>query len=152
MQYWLFKSEPDTFGLDDLKRMKKSPWDGVRNYMARNYLRAMKPGDLGFFYHSRVDPPGIAGVCSVASLPYDDFTALDRQSKYFDPKSSTENNRWSLVDVEYVEHFAHFVTLEELKNHPRLKDMVVTRKGNRLSISPVQPAEWKVILALGRGK
>lgn len=152
MQYWLFKSEPDTFSLDHLKKMEKSPWDGVRNYMARNYLRAMKPGDLGFFYHSRVDPPGIAGVCKVVSPPYGDFTALDKKSKYYDPKSSAENNRWSLVDVEYVETFSHFVSLDELKNHPKLSEMVVARKGNRLSISPVQPDEWKVVLALGRGK
>lgn len=152
MQYWLFKSEPDTFSIDHLKKMQKSPWDGVRNYMARNFMRAMEPGDLGFFYHSRVDPPGIAGVCKVVSQPYDDFSALDKKSKYFDPKSSAESNRWSLVDVEYLETFPHFVTLEELKDHPKLKEMVVTRKGNRLSISPVQPAEWKVVLALGRGK
>lgn len=150
MAYWLLKSEPETFSLDDLKRMGKSPWDGVRNYQARNYLRSMKKGDLGFFYHSRVDPPGIAGLCKVVSKPYPDPTALDPKSKYYDEKSTPEDNRWSLVDVEYVEHFSHFVSLDELKRHPKLENMIVTRKGNRLSVSPVQPDEWKIVLKLGR--
>ena len=152
MAYWLFKSEPDSFSLDDLKQLGQSPWDGVRNYQARNYLRAMKPGDQGFFYHSRVDPPGIAGLCKVVSQPYPDPTALDPQSKYFDPKSSLDNQRWSLVDVAYLEHFSHFVTLNELKAHPKLESMLVTRKGNRLSITPVSAEEWKVVVKLGRVK
>ena len=152
MAYWLFKSEPDTFSLDDLQRLGHSPWDGVRNYQARNYLRAMKPGDQGFFYHSRVDPPGIAGLCKVISQPYADPTALDPKSKYFDEKSTPDNQRWSLVEVEYAEHFPHFVTLEQLRTHPKLGKMLVTRKGNRLSITPVEPDEWKVVLKLGRGK
>jgi predicted RNA-binding protein with PUA-like domain len=151
MAYWLFKSEPDTFSLDDLQRLGRSPWDGVRNYQARNYLRAMKPGDRGFFYHSRVDPPGIAGLCRVVSLPCADLTAHDPKSPYYDPKSSPDNPRWSLVEVAYEEHFSHFVTLEELRTHPRLAKMLVTRKGNRLSITPVEAEEWKVVLKLGRG-
>jgi len=152
MAYWLFKSEPDTFSLDHLQSMGQSPWDGVRNYQARNYLRQMKPGDLGFFYHSRVDPPGIAGTCRVISKPHDDATALDPKSKYFDPKSKAEANRWSLVDVQYEEHFPHFISLDQLKAHPKLENMIVTRKGNRLSISPVQADEWKIVLKLGRAK
>lgn len=152
MAYWLFKSEPETFSLDDLKRLGKSPWDGVRNYQARNYLRAMKKGDMGLFYHSRVDPPGVAGLCKVISKPYPDPTALDPKSNYFDEKSTEAENRWSLVDVEYLEHFPHFVTLDELKRHPKLESMIVTRKGNRLSVSPVQADEWKVVLKLGRGR
>ncbi len=150
MAYWLFKSEPDSFSLDDLKKQKRSPWDGVRNYQARNYLRTMGPGDLGLFYHSRIDPPGVAGICRVVSDPYPDDTALDPKSKYFDPKSTAAEPRWSLVDVEYVEHFPHFVSLDELKRTQGLEQMVVTRKGSRLSITPVQPAEWEIVLGLGR--
>ena len=152
MAYWLFKSEPESFSLDDLQKLGRSPWDGVRNYQARNYLRSMQPGDQGFFYHSRVNPPGIVGICTVVSQPYPDPTALDRSSKYFDEKSTAEQNRWSLVDVAYQEHLAHFVPLDRLRRHPRLETMVVTRKGSRLSITPVQADEWEVVLELGRGK
>lgn len=149
MAYWLFKSEPDSFSLDDLKRQRRSPWDGVRNYQARNYLRSMAPGDKVLFYHSRIDPPGVAGICRVVSEPYPDYTAHDLNSKYFDPKSTPEEPRWSLVEVEYLEHFSNFVSLDQLKKTPGLEQMVVTRKGSRLSITPVQPEEWEIVLRLG---
>lgn len=152
MAYWLFKSEPDTFSLDDLQRLGRSPWDGVRNYQARNYLRVMKPGDEGLFYHSRVDPPGVVGRCRVVSDPRPDLTALDPKSKYYDPKATPEDPRWSLVDVEYVEHFPQLLSLDELRAAKGLESMLVTRKGNRLSITPVDPKEWKVVLKLAGKK
>lgn len=148
MAYWLFKTEPETFSLDDLKRLGQSPWDGVRNYQARNYLRAMRPGDQGLFYHSRVEPPGVVGWCRVVSEPFADATALDPESKYFDPKSTSENNRWSLVEVAYGGAFSRLISLEELRQHPKLQSMLVTRKGNRLSITPVTADEWKVVMKL----
>ncbi len=151
MAYWLFKSEPETFSLADLQKMQRSPWDGVRNYQARNHIRSMEPGDLGFFYHSRLAVPGIAGILKVVSLPRPDPTALDPASPYFDPKSTPENNRWTLVEVEFGEVFPHFVNLEDIRKHSKLSSMVVARKGNRLSITPVTQSEWKVLVKLGRG-
>jgi predicted RNA-binding protein with PUA-like domain len=148
MQYWLFKSEPDTFSFEDLQRLGTSPWDGVRNYQARNYLRTMKPGDLGFFYHSRVSPPGVVGICKVVSEPRPDLSALDPACKYYDPKATQEDPRWTLVEVAYQEPLARFVTLEELKTHKSLHQMVVARKGSRLSITPVTAQEWKALLKL----
>ena len=148
MQYWLFKSEPDTFSFDDLKSMGQSPWDGVRNYQARNYIRTMKPGDLGFFYHSRVSPPGIVGICRVISEPKPDLSALDPKGKYYDPKATPEDPRWTLVDVAFEEPLKRFVALDELKEHKLLREMVVARKGSRLSITPVTPQEWKTLLKL----
>lgn len=148
MAYWLLKSEPETFSLDDLERLGKTPWDGVRNYQARNYLRAMKPGDQALFYYSNAEPSGVAGRCRVCSKPYPDPTAFDPESKYYDPKSSPENPTWFLVDVEFVERFPRLIPLAELKEQKALKDMVVTRKGNRLSVSPVTLKEWRAILKL----
>lgn len=151
MAYWLLKSEPESFSLCDLRRLQRSPWDGVRNYQARNYLRSMRPGDQALFYHSRVQPPGVAGLCRVVSEPYPDETALDPKSKYYDPKATPEDPRWTLVEVEFVEAFAHFVSLEQLKQTPGLEAMVVTRKGSRLSITPVTPQEWEIVVRLGGG-
>jgi predicted RNA-binding protein with PUA-like domain len=152
MNHWLFKSEPDCFSIDHLSQRRKQieHWDGVRNYQVRNMLRDdIKVGDLGFFYHSSCTPPGVAGIVQVVKEGYPDFTAWDINSDHFDPKSTPENPRWYMVDVKLVEKFPRFVTLEEIKNHPKLKQMLITRKGTRLSITPVTLQEWNVITKLG---
>ena len=149
MQYWLMKSEPDSYSIDDLQRDKSTPWNGVRNYQARNMMRdIMRKGDRAFFYHSNCGQPGIAGVMKVSRTAYPDFTALDPASDYFDPKSSNENPRWWMVDVAYARKFARIITLRELKQHPQLSNMVILRRGNRLSITPVTKNEWEFILEL----
>ncbi len=151
MHYWLFKSEPETFSIDDLsKRPKKTAhWDGVRNYQARNMLRdQIKVGDLAFFYHSNCTPPGIVGIMEIVKAGYPDFTAFDPESNYYDPRASQDNPRWFMVDVRFVKKFPHMILLDDLKNHSALRNMQVTRKGNRLSISSVTEKEWKTILGL----
>lgn len=149
MNHWLMKSEPDTFSIDDLKRKKREAWDGVRNYQARNFMRdGMRVGDAVFFYHSNCAEPGIAGIAEVASDAYPDPSQFDPKSKYFDPASSRDNPRWILVDVKFVKKLTRVITLDELKNHPKLEGMALLRKGNRLSVMPVDAAEWKYILGL----
>jgi predicted RNA-binding protein with PUA-like domain len=149
MKYWLMKSEPDTFSIDDLKRKKREAWDGVRNYQARNFMRDdMRVGDGVFFYHSNCAEPGIAGLAEVASDAYPDPSQFDPKSKYFDAGSSRDNPRWMLVDVKYVKKLKRVITLDELKNHSKLAGMTLLRKGNRLSVMPVDAAEWKYILGL----
>jgi predicted RNA-binding protein with PUA-like domain len=151
MKYWLMKSEPETFSIDDLaKRPKKTEfWDGVRNYQARNMMRdEMKLGDLAFFYHSNCTPPGIAGIVKVAKEAYPDTTALDPKSKYFDPKASKENPRWFAVEVQLVEKFDELIPLNDLRQNPKLKDMQILAKGNRLSITPVSKKEWDAVLKM----
>lgn len=153
MNYWLFKSEPSCFSIDDLSRRPKqtSPWDGVRNYQVRNMLRdEIKPGDLGLFYHSSCTPPGVAGIVEVVKKGYPDHTAWDIQSEHFDPKSTPDNPRWYMVDVKLVKKFPRFITLDEIKKNPKLKNMLILRKGNRLSITSVTPQEWKAILELAK--
>jgi predicted RNA-binding protein with PUA-like domain len=147
MSYWLMKSEPDEFSIDDLVRAPKktTPWFGVRNYQARNYMRdAMRPGDGVLFYHSSCEVPGIAGLAEVAGAPHPDETQFDPKSPYFDPKSTRENPRWVLVDVKLVRK-TRLLSLEELRAHGQLADMVILRRGNRLSVTPVTAAEWKYI-------
>jgi predicted RNA-binding protein with PUA-like domain len=151
MKRWLFKSEPETFGIDHLaKRPKQTePWDGVRNYQVRNMLRdEIKVGDKAFFYHSNCTPPGIVGIIEVVKAGYPDHTQFNPESKYYDPKSTPENPRWFLVDVRFVKKFDRMFTLEELKEHPLLENMVVIRRGSRLSITPVTKEEWKVITGM----
>ncbi|APZ41866.1 EVE domain-containing protein [Acidihalobacter ferrooxydans] len=149
MQYWLMKSEPDVFGIDDLARVRREPWDGIRNYQARNFMRdQMQIGDRVFFYHSNAEPIGIAGIMRIASAPYPDRTAFDPEAKYYDPKSDPDNPRWHLVDVEFERKFRRIITLAELREHPELEEMQLLRKGNRLSIMPVEPAHWDFILGL----
>ena len=149
MKYWLMKSEPDTFSIDDLKRKKREAWDGVRNYQARNFMRDdMRVGDGVFFYHSNCAEPGIAGLAEVASDAYPDPSQFDPKSQYFDPGSSRDNPRWMLVDVKFVKKLGRVITLDELKNHPKIAGMTLLRKGNRLSVMPVDAAEWKYILGL----
>jgi predicted RNA-binding protein with PUA-like domain len=152
MNYWLMKSEPDVFSFQDLKKRpdKKEPWNGVRNYQARNFMRdEMRPGDLIFFYHSSCAIPGIAGIAKVASKPYPDETQFDKKSEYFDPKATEEKPRWFLVDVAY-EQDINFISLEELKGHPELATMRLLQRGNRLSILPVTAQEFKFIMKLGK--
>jgi predicted RNA-binding protein with PUA-like domain len=149
MNYWLMKSEPDTFSIDDLKRKKREAWDGVRNYQARNFMRDdMRVGDGVFFYHSSCPEPGIAGLAEVASDAYPDPSQFDPKSHYFDPGSSRDDPRWMLVDVKFVKKLPHVITLDELKTHKKLADMRLLRKGNRLSVMPVTAAEWTYILGL----
>jgi predicted RNA-binding protein with PUA-like domain len=149
MAYWLMKSEPDVYGIDDLARDQREPWDGIRNYQARNMMRDdMKVGDEVFFYHSNCKEPGIVGIMKVASKPYPDPTQFDRKSKYFDPKSSQDNPRWVLVDVRFVRKLKRNITLAELKETKGLDGLILTRKGNRLSIMPVEKKHWNKILSL----
>jgi predicted RNA-binding protein with PUA-like domain len=151
MQYWLMKSEPDEFSITDLKNRpgKKEPWNGVRNYQVRNFIRdEMRPGDLAFFYHSNCNPPGIAGIMQVTSVPRPDPTALDKHSKYFDAGSSSDKPRWFLVDVKYKRQFKRIITLKELREQVALKGMQLLQKGNRLSIMPLTSKEWDYILGL----
>ena len=154
MQYWLMKSEPDTFSLQDLESRpeQREPWDGVRNYQARNFMRdEMRFGDLVLFYHSNTKPPGVVGLAEVVSDPYPDPTAFDKNSKYYDPKSKKENPTWILVDVGFKAHFKTGVTLEMMKAMPELQSMRVLQKGNRLSITPVTQEEYQAITQLGLG-
>lgn len=148
-QYWLFKSEPETFSIDDLINLPKKTehWDGIRNYQARNFLRdQVKKGDQVFFYHSNCKEPGIVGVVEVVKEAYPDHTALDAKSKYYDAKASSENPRWFMVDVKFKEKFEVPILLSEIKDNPRLKDLALVKKGNRLSILPVTKQQWQAIL------
>lgn len=150
MHYWLMKSEPDAFSIDDLKKRPKQtePWDGVRNYQARNFMKQMQAGDLAFFYHSNCAVPGIIGIMQIAKIAYPDSTQFDANSKYYDPKSTIENPRWYRVDVKLVEKFPTIISLESLKQIPHLHGMQLLKKGNRLSVMPVTNEEWAIIEAL----
>jgi predicted RNA-binding protein with PUA-like domain len=150
MHYWLMKSEPDAFGIEDLKARpgQTEHWDGVRNYQARNLLREMQRGDQAFFYHSSCAEPGIAGIVQIARDAYPDHTAFDPESKYYDPKSKPEKPLWYMVDVKFVRELAHPITLRELKAHPSLAGMRLLQRGNRLSVMPVSADEWRFILKL----
>ncbi len=149
MKHWLMKSEPDAYSIDDLERDGRDMWDGIRNYQARNMMRDdMKIGDQIFFYHSNCKEPGIVGIAKVASEPYPDPTQFDKKSKYYDPKSKQDDPRWCLVDVEFVRKTRRNVTLTEIKAQKSLEDMILTRKGNRLSIMPVSKKHWNKILSL----
>ncbi|MGC9458051.1 MAG: EVE domain-containing protein [Halothiobacillaceae bacterium] len=149
MACWLMKSEPDVFGIDDLARVDVEPWDGVRNYQARNMMRdQMQEGDLAFFYHSNTKMPGIVGIMEIVRAGYPDDTAWDPEAKYYDPKSTPEAPRWFRVDVKYRRHTNRVITLNEMREDPALADMPLVRKGNRLSIMPVTEAQWNHILTL----
>jgi predicted RNA-binding protein with PUA-like domain len=148
-QYWLMKSEPDAFSIDDLKRKGQEHWDGVRNYQARNFMRdGMRVGDKVFFYHSNCAEPGIVGIAEVATDAYPDPSQFDPKSKYFDAGSSRDNPRWMLVDVKFVKKLKHTITLKQLQADPALADMALVRKGNRLSVMPVGAEEWRHILTM----
>ncbi|HEY6942682.1 EVE domain-containing protein [Dokdonella sp.] len=149
MRYWLMKSEPDVFSIDDLARVRVEPWTGVRNYQARNFMRdGMSKGDGVLFYHSSCEVPGVAGVAEVASAAYPDPTQFDRTSEYYDEKSTREDPRWMLVDVAFKRKLGRTITLAELKEHPRLDGFALLQRGNRLSVLPVAKAQWDAILAL----
>jgi predicted RNA-binding protein with PUA-like domain len=151
MKYWLMKSEPDVFGIDDLKNAPgmTEPWDGVRNYQARNMMRDdMKKGDLAFLYHSNCKEPGIAGIMEIIREGYPDITAFDPDAKYFDPKSDPSNPRWYRVDVRYVRKLKRIITLSELKEHSDVAGLPLVRRGNRLSIMPVNRQQWEYVLTL----
>jgi predicted RNA-binding protein with PUA-like domain len=149
MNYWLMKTEPDEFSIDDLKRREVEPWSGVRNYQARNYMRdGMRKGDGVLFYHSSCAVPGVAGIAEVATAAYPDPTQFDPGSDYFDAASPRDAPRWVLVDVKYKRKLKRTIALAELKGRRELKDMILLRPGNRLSVSPVTKAEWDFILAL----
>lgn len=150
-RYWLVKSEPSCFSIDDLYNapQKTSPWDGVRNYQARNFLRdEMHIGDHVFFYHSNCNPPGIVGIAEVVSQAYPDYTAFDPMSDHPDDKSTPDNPRWFMVDMQFREKFPHLISLDSLKQYPQLASMAILRKGNRLSVTPVSKAEWDFINSL----
>jgi len=151
MNYWLMKSEPNTFSFDDLRkaRHQTTHWDGVRNYQARNMMRdQMRVGDQIFFYHSNCPQPGIVGIAEVVKEAYPDFTAFDPDSPYHDPKSTPANPRWHMVDIAYLRPLTRTITLAELKTYPELAPLPLVRRGNRLSIMPVTREQWQFILGL----
>ena len=149
MAHWLMKSEPDVYSIDDLRRDGREMWDSIRNYQARNMMRDdMRIGDEIFFYHSSCKVPAIVGISRVCSEPYPDPIQFDATSRYFDPKSSKDNPRWILVDVEFVRKFDRAITLTELREQPGLEGMILMRRGNRLSIMPVRDEHWDLILTL----
>jgi predicted RNA-binding protein with PUA-like domain len=148
MRYWLMKSEPELFGIDDLARKGQEHWDGVRNFQARNHLREMSPGDRVLFYHSNARPSGVAGIAEVARAAYPDFTSWDPSSDYFDPASRPDKPRWFMVDVKFVRKLKRVIPLDELKRQPALAGMALLRKGNRLSVTEVTKEEWDYILGL----
>jgi predicted RNA-binding protein with PUA-like domain len=147
---WLLKTEPDTFSIDDLKRLGRSPWDGVRNFSARNHLRAMEVGELALVYHSSTKPAAVVGLSRVCRAAYPDPSQHDPKSEYYDAKSDPASPRWSMVDVEYVGHLPRPVTLAEIKAEPALAQMVLVHRG-RLSVQPVTQAELETVVAMGGG-
>lgn len=149
MRYWLLKSEPDVFGYPDLERVGREEWNGVRNYQARNFLREMNVGDLALFYHSNASPPGVAGVARVVRTAVPDDLQFDETSPYFDPRSSRHDPRWSMVQVAPVAALPTFVTLDALRALPELSDFALVRRGNRLSVLPVTPAQMEAVLRAG---
>jgi predicted RNA-binding protein with PUA-like domain len=152
VSYWLMKTEPDVYSIDTLAKAKRGSWDGVRNFQARNHMRAMHVGDLVLFYHSSCEPPGVAGVARVCREAYPDHTQFDPKDHHYDPKSKPEDPRWSMVDVEFVEKFAELVPLATLKSDRQLADMLVARRGMRLSVQPVSAAHFRRVLQLGHAK
>ncbi|NMY39389.1 MULTISPECIES: EVE domain-containing protein [Pseudomonas] len=148
MAYWLMKSEPDEFSINDLQKIGEARWDGVRNYQARNFMRAMAVGDEFFFYHSSCPQPGIAGIGRIVEAAYPDPTALDPESHYFDPKASTEKNPWSALQVAHVQTFPQVIKLDYLKQQTALAEMPLVQKGSRLSVMPVTAEQWATVLTL----
>ena len=150
-RYWLMKSEPEDFSIDDLARVQVEPWTGVRNYQARNFMRdEMQPGDGVLFYHSNAAVPGVYGIAEVSSAPYPDPTQFERKSKYFDEKASREQPRWDLIDVRYVRTLKRAITLDDIRGSAEDlgEDFALIRKGNRLSVLPVTAEQWNTILSL----
>ena len=150
MAYWLMKSEPDVFGIDDLAKRpgKTTHWDGVRNFQARNFMRDMRRGDRAFFYHSSCDEPGIVGIMKIAKDAYPDGTAFDPKSKYYDPDSDAAQPRWYMVDVSFERKLKRAIPLTELKSKTELAELALVRRGSRLSVMPVTDQQWRFILSL----
>jgi len=151
-KYWLFKSEPKTFSIDDLKKSKDQTtfWDGVRNYQARNFLRdEIKKGDLVIFYHSNSEPPAAVGICEVVKEGYPDYTAFDPDSKHYDPKSEPQNPIWFMVDIKFIKKFSKPVSLAEIKSNKKLKNMKLVQRGNRLSVLSIMKEEFDEIVKMG---
>lgn len=150
MRYWLMKSEPDTYSIDHLKRDGFSAWEGVRNYQARNFMKEMKVGDLALFYHSNAKPSGVAGICRVTHENLVDKTAFDPKSDYYDPKSTKDNPRWIMVEVEFVEKFHDLISIQTLRDTKGLEDMIILKKGSRLSVTPLEKEEFDIIRKMGQ--
>ncbi len=151
-KFWLMKSEPEAYSIDDLQRDKKECWDGIRNYQARNFMmKEMKVGDKVLFYHSNAKPPGVVGLAEVCKEAYPDHTAWDTESKYYDPRSTKEKPLWYMVDLAFVEKFPRIISLTELKENPLLSDMMVIKKGMRLSIQPVKEEEFFAVCSMASG-
>ena len=152
MAYWLLKTEPDTFSIDNLKQQKVSCWEGVRNYQARNMMRdGMKVGDQAFIYHSSCKDVGVVGIAEVVKEAYPDHFQFDPESHYFDPKSAPDNPRWIMVDVAYRQHL-NYVSLARIKANPALEEMPLVKRGNRLSIMPLTESQWHEIIAMSESK
>jgi len=149
MTYWLIKSEPTDYSIDDLAKAGTEPWDGIRNYQARNMIRdTMAIGDQALFYHSSCKVPGIVGLAKIASDAYPDPTQFDRNARHYDPKSDKNTPRWLLRDIAFVRKLSRIITLQELKQQDSLSDCRLNQRGNRLSVFPVEPAHWRLILNL----
>jgi|TARA_B110000263_G_scaffold944_1_gene790 predicted RNA-binding protein with PUA-like domain len=149
MQYWIMKSEPDTYSIDDLKSFNIDHWDGIRNYQVRNFFRdTMQVGDQAFFYHSNCKEPGIVGLMEIASEAYPDHTAFIKGEKYFDAKSDPDQPRWLMIDVKYQRHLKRKITLGDLRNQKTLESMRLLQRGNRLSVIPLEKKEWNYILGM----
>jgi len=148
MRYWLMKTEPDEFSIDDLAKKKVEPWTGVRNYQARNFIREMEAGDGVLFYHSSCEVPGVAGIAEVAETAYPDPTQFDKKSDYYDAASKREEPRWSLVDVKFKRKLKRVIPLSELKDRRELDGFALLARGNRLSVLPVSKPQWDFILGL----
>ena len=151
-RYWLVKSEPDSFSIDDLAKVPRQTtcWDGVRNYQARNFMRQMSVGDQVLFYHSNADPPAVVGSAEVVRTAYPDDTQFDKRSNHYDSASTVDRPRWDMVDLKYIEKFPSSLPLDRLRQESKLKGMALLRKGSRLSVQPVSEAEWRVITKLAR--
>jgi predicted RNA-binding protein with PUA-like domain len=151
VNYWLMKSEPLSYSIEDLEKEKRTAWEGVRNYQARNYMRdSMKIGDLTLFYHSNANPSGVAGICEISKTHVPDHTSWDPKSKYFDPKSSRELPRWIMVELDFVERFPRLIALSELRDNKRLEGLGVLQKGCRLSIIPINSEHFNIIRKMGQ--
>ena len=148
--YWLMKSEPGVFSIEDLARSPRQTtcWDGVRNYQARNFMRAMAVGDLVLFYHSSAEPPAVVGIAEVVRTAYPDKTQFDKANHHYDPASDPSVPRWDMVDIRYRQSFKNSLPLDRLRQEPKLKNMVLLQKGSRLSVQPVTEAEWATVLKL----
>ena len=153
MKFWLMKSEPETFSIDDLARDKVTPWEGVRNYQARNFMwKEMQAGDWALFYHSNAEPPGVAGLMKIVTQAHPDKSSFNKRSEYFDARSSTEKPSWYCVDCEFVEKFPNFVSLESLRNEKALSELLVIKRGQRLSIQPVSQKDFLKICQMAQSK